>query len=349
MFPGTPARHEEVGNGAVPLFAPRGSKKYAVVAISDALTDNIVEVSDATLKEMGLPKGNSILLDPPTKAKLGRLFHESPSAVSSPGGSPTNTIYGASNLGLKCAYIGCVGNDESGYAYINNLRDNDIDTYVSIKEGPSAVCYTLVTEDGQRSFGIDMGVTKQLQPFEILHSLIADAHYLHFSAYEFRGDEPLARATRHAAHVARQRGTRISFDLADTFVLTQNREQIVDFLKDKVDIIFANEFEARAFVGDDHFEKLLDFCCVAIVKLGERGSVAYTHTAPPALVPAYKVEKVRDTNGAGDNFQAGVFYGLLRGLPLPTCMKIGNYLASRVIRRIGAQPQFKIWGIEFLV
>lgn len=86
------------------------------------------------------------------------------------------------NLGLRCAYVGCVGSDdEEGYDYINALRSNEIDTYVSIKKGNSAICYTFITPDGQRSFGIDFGVTKQLEEYEILHSLIEESQFLHFS------------------------------------------------------------------------------------------------------------------------------------------------------------------------
>ena len=97
------------------------------------------------------------------------------------GGSPINTTFTFSSLGLKCGFIGCVGNDEDGYDFINALRGNDIDTYISIKQGDSCVCYTFVTPDGQRSFGINFGVTKQLQEYEILESLIAESNFLHFS------------------------------------------------------------------------------------------------------------------------------------------------------------------------
>ncbi len=323
-------------------------KKYQITAISDALTDIIVEVSDELLHKLELSKSNSIELNDENLGKLESIMQTNKPRIA-PGGSPTNVIYGASNLGLKCAFIGCVGCDDFGYDYINNLRENDIDTYVSIKRGNSGLCYTLVSPDGQRTFGLDFGVAKQLYEYEILHSLIKDSDFLHFSAYEFRGENPINFATRHASEIARKAGTRISFDLGDSFVIRSSRAQIEAFLSEKIDILFANEDEAKEICnGSDDYRRLLKFTDMAVVKLGSRGALAITPEGE-IQVSAYKVDDVKDTNGAGDNFQAGFFYGLYKKLPLEQCLKIGNFLAANIIRRIGAQSQVKIAGIEFII
>ncbi|MBF0500917.1 MAG: adenosine kinase [Candidatus Riflebacteria bacterium] len=330
----------------MPQRPPRSQRKYQLTAISDALTDIIIEVEDEELNLLNLPKGNSIELTPDNLKKLQKLSHKHLPTVS-PGGSPTNVIYGASNLGLVCAFIGCVGSDDYGYDYINNLRENDIDTYVSIKRGRSGLCYTLISPDAQRTFGLDFGVTKKLYPFEILHSLIADSEYLHFSAYELRGDQPINKATRYAYETARKVGTRISFDLADSLVINSVRQKLLDFLDERVDLLFANEEEAKALCGTN-YENLLRYTDLAVVKLGEQGALAITPNGQ-ARIGAYRVEDVKDTNGAGDNFQAGFFYGMFKCLPLETCLKIGNFLAANIIRRIGAQSKVKIQGIEYII
>ncbi len=324
------------------------NRKYQITAISDALTDIIAEVSDELLQKLELPKGNSIALNEENLRKLANIVSTNKPRIA-PGGSPTNVIYGASNLGLKCAFIGCVGCDDFGYGYINNLRENDIDTYVSIKRGNSGLCYTLISPDGQRTFGLDFGVAKELYEYEILHSLIKDSDFLHFSAYEFRGDNPINVATRHAADIARKAGTKISFDLGDSLVVSSAREQIETFLSEKIDILFANEDEARALCeGSSDFRRILKYTDMAVIKLGCEGALAITPDRE-IKVCAYKVEDVKDTNGAGDNFQAGFFYGLYKKLDLETCLKIGNFLAANIIRRIGAQSQVKISGIEFII
>lgn len=323
-------------------------KKYQITAISDALTDIITEVSDELLEKLQLPKGNSIELNTQNLEKLENIMQTNKPRIA-PGGSPTNVIYGASNLGLRCAFIGCVGCDDFGYDYINNLRENDIDTYVTIKRGNSGLCYTLVSPDGQRTFGLDFGVAKELYEYEILHSLIKDSEFLHFSAYEFRGDNPINVATRHACEIARKAGTRISFDLGDSFVIRSSRDQIEAFLSEKIDILFANEDEAKEICnGSNDYRQLLKYSDMVVIKLGSRGALAIT-PEENIQVCAYHVEDVKDTNGAGDNFQAGFFYGLYKKLPLGQCLKIGNFLAANIIRRIGAQSQVKITGIEFII
>lgn len=323
-------------------------KKYQITAISDALTDIIIELDDSMVQKLGLEKGKSIEISEETLYELRHLLNPE-KVVVSPGGSPTNVIYGASNLGLRCAFLGCVGNDDYGYDYINNLRENNIDTYISIKEGTSGRCYTLISPDGERSFGLDFGITKQLYPYEILHSLIRDSEFLHFSAYEFRGNNPINEATRYAIEIARKSDTKISFDLGDSGVVKEAREQLEQNLfDDKIDLLFANENEAEAMCSDRNFEKMLKYSKLVVVKLGKEGSIAYT-TDGKIHVDAYKVDHVKDTNGAGDNFQAGFFYGLHKELPLETCLKIGNFLASNIIKRIGAQSQVKIEGIEYII
>ena len=323
-------------------------KKYQITAISDALTDIIAEVSDELLQKLQLPKGNSIELNAQNLSKLENIMQTNKPRIA-PGGSPTNVIYGASNLGLRCAFIGCVGCDDFGYDYINNLRENDIDTYVSIKQGNSGLCYTLISPDGQRTFGLDFGVAKEVYEYEILHSLIKDSEFLHFSAYEFRGDNPMNVATRHACAIARKTATRISFDLGDSFVIRSSRDQIEAFLSEKIDILFANEDEAKAICnGSSDYRQLLKYSDMVVIKLGSRGALAIT-PKENIQVCAYHVDDVKDTNGAGDNFQAGFFYGLYKKLPLEQCLKIGNFLAANIIRRIGAQSQVKIAGIEFII
>ena len=88
-----------------------------------------------------------------------------------------------------------------------------------------------------------------------------------------------------------------------------------------------------------------------MVTLGPKGSVAFTETHPEGIhVDAYPVRATPVyCNGAGDNFEAGFFYAYLKGLPLETCLKVGNFCASNILKRIGAQSEVKIRGIEFIV
>ena len=76
-----------------------------------------------------------------------------------------------------------------------------------------------------------------------------------------------------------------------------------------------------------------------MVKRGEKGCYVASDEGCYE-VPAYKV-KVVDTTGAGDAFNAGFLYGLLKGKNLEDCARIGNYLASLCIQHVGARTYLR--------
>ncbi|KAK2952200.1 putative Adenosine kinase [Blattamonas nauphoetae] len=419
------------------------SRRYAICGVSDALFEVTGEVSEDEFASLGMTKGKSHPISKETRTNIETLL-ATKSLLSFAGGSPTNTLYGASNLGLRCAYIGCVGNDRQGYDYLQQLRQNKIDPFCSTKPGPSCVCYTLVTPDGQRSFGLDFGVTKQLSEGEIAPALIEDSLFLHFSAYELRGDTPMKKAMLAAVQVARNVGTKISIDLGDGWLMKETQSTLLDLFADKVSIIFANEIEADAFceverddegkplnVLDLHqitdspriryrspentlspsperitrphsteitktqpkkgitefasspapvcyrsgqpgqkcqccescncetqcryngeqlpseYLKLLKHCDILVIKRGSSGSIALRQSEMYEC-SAYRLSTIVDTNGAGDNFQAGFFYGLMRGMCLGMCLKMGNFYASKVIQVRGPQSQVRVEGLEYI-
>ncbi len=71
-----------------------------------------------------------------------------------------------------------------------------------------------------------------------------------------------------------------------------------------------------------------------IVTEGSSGCTLYDGSAPPLHVPAFAAEE-RDSTGAGDCFLAGFAVGLLRGLPLPRALRLGNYCGARAVSVVG--------------
>ena len=330
------------------------SYRYDICGISDALTDYILTVDEDVVEELGLVRGRSFAVQQPVLGRLEERFARHPEEVIvSAGGSPANTVHGASRLHLRCAFIGCVGNDDNGYRYIKRLRDNDIDVFVSIKDGSSGIAYTLITPDGERTFGVDFGVTKQLMPYEVLYQVLADSRYLHFSAYELRGDQPLVQATLRAQRKALQFGSQVSLDLADARLVDLQRDAIDEVLTTGVHVIFANRDEATRYTEgtrDPHDlgDGLDRHADVVVVKLGSEGCLIRSG-GDATLIRTAAIQLPVDTNGAGDAFEAGFLYGLCKGFPLPLCARIGNYYAAHVIQVLGAQSRVRLEGIEYLV
>ncbi|MCE1156082.1 MAG: PfkB family carbohydrate kinase, partial [Bacteroidales bacterium] len=122
----------------------------------------------------------------------------------------------------------------------------------------------------------------------------------------------------------------------------------LDFLKEMiaeyVDIVFANEEEARAFTGMEPQEALIhiaDRCDIAVVKIGKEGSYVKSgdvvHTISPYLA------KSIDTTGAGDLYAAGFLYALALGWPLDVCGRIGSLVSSKVVEVLGAKMTQEVW------
>jgi ribokinase len=54
------------------------------------------------------------------------------------------------------------------------------------------------------------------------------------------------------------------------------------------------------------------------------------------LIEPFKVNVV-DTTGAGDAFSAGFLYGLVNDQDLCQCGRLGNFVASRCVTKVGAR------------
>ena len=143
---------------------------------------------------------------------------------------------------------------------------------------------------------------------------------------------------QHAVKVARDSKTKISVDLSDSELIKRNLDYLKKFIYDHVDIVFANETEASIFTGKEDREALQEIsklCDLAVVKLGERGSLIKKDNIVYEIKPN-KV-KVENTNGAGDMYAAGILYGLTNGIGLERAGSMASHLASLVVAEEGAR------------
>ena len=94
------------------------------------------------------------------------------------------------------------------------------------------------------------------------------------------------------------------------------RDDLLAFIDDELDIVFANEAEATAlFPGTDFdaaVKALASRVKTAAVTRGAQGSII-VHDGAVHTIPASPIAQVVDTTGAGDQYAAGVLYGLARG------------------------------------
>ena len=132
--------------------------------------------------------------------------------------------------------------------------------------------------------------------------------------------------------------------MASFNVVEDNLDFFKDYVSKYVDIVFANEEEAKAFTGKEPEEALNEIaksCEIAIVKIGSKGSLIKSGTEYFTIDPI-KANSV-DTTGAGDLFASGFLYGLCNKMPLDKCGAIGSLCAGKVIEVIGAKMEDSTW------
>ena len=310
-----------------------------VVGVGNALVDVLTHATEDFLRRQGLTKGTMQLVD---EARAGDLYAAMGPGIEVSGGSAANTIVGVASFGARAHYVGKVRNDQLGEVFSHDLRSVGVGYATPVAtEGPSTGrCLIVVTPDAQRTMSTYLGASTRLGPSDIDKRLIERARILYLEGYLF--DPPDAQdAFRVAADIAHAAGRKVALTLSDPFCVDRHRAAFVELVERHVDILFANEAEIRSLYEVPDFEgavaRVRGHCEVAALTRSERGSVI-VGVDGVHVIKAEPVASVVDTTGAGDLYAAGFMVGLSRGLPLPTCGRLGAIAAAEIISHVGARP-----------
>jgi len=311
-----------------------------ILGLGNALVDILISLPDDNfLQENNLPKGSMQLIDQEMAARLLKHAEGLPRGFAS-GGSAANTIHGLARLGAETGYIGKTGDDVHGTFFRNDMTGAGVTPGILLSSTPTGTAITFISPDSERTFGTYLGAAVELTPADITHVDFAGYDLLHLEGYlAFNQD-----LTSHIVHFAKEAGLRVSIDMASYNVVEANLTFLQNLIRECVDIVFANEEEARAFTGQEPMEALhtlANLCDIAVVKVGRAGSLVSdgTHVWTVAAVPANPV----DTTGAGDLYASGFLYGLSQGKPLDVCARMGSTVAGKVIEGIGAKISEEGW------
>jgi len=312
-----------------------------ITGIGNALTDVLARVSDENVLSMlALPKGSMQLIDDSRLPDIRRAMQQM-TVSRATGGSAGNTILALANLGASPAFIGKVGDDETGRFYAANAVSKGIRLQLIQSQLPSGIAHTFITPDGERTFATYLGAASDLQADEIDATMLADCDYLYIEGYLVQNHALI----RRAVELAKANGAKVCLDLASYNIVEADHDFFAELLTDYVDVVFANEEEARAFTGKEAEEALVELgklCEVAVVKMGKRGS-AILYQGERTFVESMTVNHVIDTTGAGDYYAAGVMYGILNGWDMKRCAQAGSLLAGNVIQVIGTTLPEEVW------
>jgi sugar/nucleoside kinase (ribokinase family) len=318
-----------------------------ILGLGNALVDIMTRIDkDSVLDGFELPKGSMQLVDEHRSASVLKGIDHYEKSISA-GGSAANTINGIANLGVETGFIGVIGEDEYGNYFRDDLIRNGIKPLLIISKTESGRAVALVSPDSERTFATYLGAAVELSAGHMKDELFTGYDILHVEGYLVLNNELLETAMQ----VAKRNGLKISLDLASYNVVEENLEFLKKMVAAYVDIVFANEEEAKAFTGlepDEALDVLAEDCDIAVVKIGKNGSLVKSGDQ------SFKVGVIEanslDTTGAGDLYASGFLYGLSKGLTLDKCGEIGSILSGKVIEVIGAKLGNEVWDeIRLLV
>ncbi|SHG25997.1 adenosine kinase [Dysgonomonas macrotermitis] len=311
-----------------------------VLGMGNALVDVLALIdNDTLLSQLELPKGSMQLIDEQKKEALHKAMENMDTFLAS-GGSASNTITGIAKLGIGTGFIGRVGKDFYGNYYKEDLEGYNVKSQLIVCNESSGVATTFVSKDGQRTFGTYLGAAAGLSAEDLNSEDFAGYDYFYIEGYLVQN----LSLIRKAILLAKENGLKVVLDMASYNVVEASRDFLLEIIPEYVDIIFANEEEAKALCNtepEEALEQIAGMVDIAIVKIGEKGSFI-KRGDEKVFVPALKVNCI-DTTGAGDLYAAGFLYGLINNMSLEEAGEVGTLLAGNVIQGMGPKMDSEKW------
>ncbi len=259
------------------------------------------------------------------------------------GGCAVNCSIALAKMGIACDAVVKVGNDALGEFVISELTRYGVGTDGVVHTDGIHTPYTFVCvlSGGQRSFFHTMGANATLCYDDINLKIIRQARFCFVAGTmvmeTFDGEQ-----TARLLADARKAGAKTLLDTVylDSASAEQWHANIHPALS-MLDYFIPSQPEARAISGlDDPGDVARAFqdrgCRNVVVKLDEDGAFCRDAAGVETRVPAYRVDHVVDTTGAGDSWSAGFLAGLHEGLDLPEAALLGNATAAHCIQAPGA-------------
>jgi sugar/nucleoside kinase (ribokinase family) len=323
-------------------------KKYDVFGIGNPLIDILAKVEDAQLVELNLNKGIMHLIEEDRRAEILDKIKDVPKKIS-PGGDCPNTMITLAMLNQKAVLAGKIGNDEFGEIFEKQVTDKGVISSLVKEDGVTGSSIILISPDSERTMNTHLGKCRDFSKQDLDVKKLKQSRFFYFTGYMW-DTEKQKEATREALKIAQKNNIAVIFDVADPFAVKRNKEDFLNIIKAYVDVLFANEEEAKILSGKESAEnaigELSQYTDITVVKCGSNGSLVKKEIL--YKIPSYKVKAV-DTTGAGDMYAAGFIYGLCRNYDLMHIGKIASFLASKVVQQIGAQlPKIPFEELEHL-
>ena len=306
-----------------------------ILGIGNAIVDVICKVNDDFISKNNLTKGTMKLVFDSTE--FTNLLSSLKIEKTISGGSVANSIVGLSQLGNNVGFIGKVSDDDLGRKYEEGLKKENVDYFYSKKKEvlPTGTCLILVTPDSERTMCTFLGIAGRINENDININLVKKSEIIFLEGYLWDEGEP-----KKAFDKAIINGNKIAMSLSDQFCVDRHKAHFLDLVKNKLDIIFANENEIMALINAKNFNDVISFGKEIkknlIITRGEKGAISIENKKI-VEVESRKNLKILDLTGAGDLFASGYLHGYINNFSQEDCLNNGTEMSSKIIQQIGAR------------
>ena len=305
-----------------------------ILGIGNAIVDVLCKVSDEFLTQHSLTKSTMKLID---EVEFKKLLTSLKIEETISGGSVANSIVGLSQLGNQVGFIGKVSDDELGQKYEDGLTKEKVKYLYKKKHEkiPTGSCLILITPDSERTMCTFLGTAGKINDDDIKKDDIKNAEIIFLEGYLWDEGDP-----KKAFDKAISYSKKIAMSLSDLFCVERHKPHFLELVKNKLDIIFANEQEILSLIDSKTFKEAISFSKEIkknmIITRGEKGAVSIKE-GQVVEVNAQNNLKIKDLTGAGDLFAAGYLHGVINQLNSKECLIKGTELSSKIIQKIGAR------------
>lgn len=314
-------------------------KKYKVYGIGAALVDTEIKVEDSDLDAMGVEKGLMTLVDQQRQNELlAHLQGHLVTAKHASGGSGGNSMIATAHFGGP-TYMSCkVADDADGDIYLADLEAAGVKHCLTgaREAGTTGKCLVMVSPDAERSMNTFLSISETLSVEQVDASAIADSEFVYLEGYLVTSPTGLEAAIK-TRELAQSNGVKTALSFSDPGMVEFFREGMAAIVGDRLDLIFANEAEAKGWGQtedlDEAVEKLKLVAESFAITLGAEGALTYDGREL-IKIPPHKVHAV-DTNGAGDMFAGAFLYAITRGEDYATAGRFASLAAGNVVAKFG--------------
>ena len=305
-----------------------------ILGIGNAIVDVICKVDNQYLIDNELTKSTMKLVD---EIEFKKLLSTLNIEETVSGGSVANSIVGLSQLGNDVGFIGKVNDDELGQKYENGLKKENVN-YLYLKKTeqiPTGTCLVLITPDSERTMCTFLGIAGKISENDINEQIIKKTEITFLEGYLWDEGEP-----KRAFDKAINNSNKVAMSLSDLFCVERHKDQFLELVKNKLDIIFANEQEILSLTNSTSFDDAVSYSKNLgkniVITRGEKGAISIKGNEINDF-SAEKNLKIIDLTGAGDLFAAGYLHGLINKMSMKECLAKGTTLSSKIIQKIGAR------------